>query len=88
MQSLQLEILKSFLQIKTDKIDTQLIILLKSAKAQIEIEGIKLEETVSDNTLVADYAAYLYRAKNEDKGMPRHLRYALNNRLFSQKGKV
>lgn len=43
--------------------------------------------TIEDGMLVQMYAAYLYRKrKEENTAMPRSLRYALNNRLFSQKG--
>ena len=48
--------------------------------------GILLED-IQDVNLIVMYAAYLYR-KRADEGapqMPRMLRYALNNRLFSQK---
>jgi hypothetical protein len=31
------------------------------------------------------YAAYLWRQRVTGEGMPRMLRYALNNRLFSRK---
>lgn len=45
--------------------------------------------TVEDGMLIQMYAAYLYRKRRgEDKAMPRSLRYALNNRLFSQKGRA
>lgn len=43
-------------------------------------------DTVEDGQLVVMYAAYLYRKRADDAPvMPRMLRYALNNRLFSQK---
>ena len=39
--------------------------------------------------LVEMYAAYLYRRRREENvQMPRMLRWALNNRLFSQKGEA
>ena len=51
---------------------------------------------IEDANLIVMYAAYLYRNRVKDSevgyktaisatGMPRMLRYALNNRLFSQK---
>lgn len=51
---------------------------------------------IDDANLIVMYAAYLYRNRVKDSetgyktaisatGMPRMLRYALNNRLFSQK---
>ena len=66
-----LEILKINLQISTSK--------------YIATEGIALQNTPGDNNLVVMYAAYLYRKRREDGPMPRSLRWALNNRLFSQK---
>jgi len=42
---------------------------------------------VQDAMLVEMYAAYLYRRRREENvQMPRMLRWALNNRLFGQKG--
>lgn len=51
-------------------------------------EGVILTDSVEDAQLVEMYAAYLVRKRAEDTGMPRMLRWALNNRLFSQKAKV
>ena len=42
---------------------------------------------MDDAVLVEMYAAYLYRRRREENAaMPRMLRYALNNRLLSEKG--
>jgi len=66
--------------------DEYLTMLVKSAKQMISREGIKLTDTVEDMNLVVMYAAYLYRKRAEDTPvMPRMLRWALNNRLFSEK---
>lgn len=60
--------------------------LIDAAKQMISREGIVLTESIEDDNLVVMYAAYLYRKRAEDTPqMPRMLRYALNNRLFSQK---
>ena len=60
--------------------------LITAAKQMITREGITLADTVEDGQLVVMYAAYLYRKRADDAPvMPRMLRYALNNRLFSQK---
>lgn len=60
--------------------------LIDAAKQMISREGIVLTESIEDGNLVVMYAAYLYRKRAEDSPqMPRMLRYALNNRLFSQK---
>lgn len=94
-----LTMLKADLDISVTKKDSYLTNLIKLAKAAIEKEGItfgesvqgdeKKEFTVEDGMLVQMYAAYLYRKRREENAvMPRSLRYALNNRLLSQKGSV
>ncbi len=80
-------ILKMDLQISSTALDTYLLALIQSAKGYISTEGILLEEVQSDAMLIEMYAAYLYRKRREQNAqMPRMLRWALNNRLFSQKG--
>lgn len=84
-----LAILKMDLQISASQYDTYLLNIITLAKAAIAKEGISLEENVEDGMLVEMYAAYLYRKrKSDNNAMPRSLRYALNNRLLSQKGIV
>lgn len=80
-----LEILKINLQISTDKLNSYLSGLISAAREYIKTEGITLQDTPGDHNLVVMYAAYLYRKRREDGPMPRSLRWALNNRLFSQK---
>ena len=66
--------------------EAQLRHLLSAASSLIEREGIVLADTVEDNQLLVMYAAYLYRKRASDNpSMRRMLRYALNNRLMSQK---
>lgn len=66
--------------------DAYLQNLITSARQMITREGITLNDTVEDGNMVVMYAAYLYRKRADDAPvMPRMLRYALNNRLFSQK---
>lgn len=60
---------------------------IRHAKSLIEREGIKLKETIEDGNLVVMYAAYLYRKRQSNDPMPRMLRYAMNNRLLSQKAR-
>lgn len=97
-----LAMLKSNLEIYPENTTQDLFLtqLVNVAKAEIAREGITLEDTISDDNLVVMYAAYLFRKRASDGvgtsysttatmavGMPRMLRYALNNRLFSQKMK-
>ena len=83
-----LSILKMDLKISASQYDEYLMKLIELSKAAIEKEGIILDDSIEDGMLVEMYAAYLYRKrKEESNGMPRMLRYALNNRLFSQKAR-
>lgn len=60
---------------------------LEAAMRFIETEGIVLSVPINaeDGALIVMYAAYMVRKRDTDQGMPRMLRWALNNRLFSQK---
>lgn len=81
------EILKADLQLMTSAFDTYLGQLLDAAEQFINGEGITLTDSAEDEQLRVMYAAYLYRSRAKDNAeMPRMLRWALNNRLFSQKG--
>lgn len=64
-------------------------LIIPAAEAEIAREGITLdfENSIGDANLLVMYAGYLYRRRADysDAGMPRMLRYALNNRLFAQK---
>lgn len=80
-----LNALKTDLGITTTAYDDRLGQYLQAARAAIEKEGINLTESVSDGNLVVMYAAHLWRKRDTQEGMPRMLRWMLNNRLFSQK---
>mgnify|MGYP001860872570 FL=1 len=84
-----LKILKIDLKVSSTALDTYLNGLIGAAKEYISTEGITLTESVGDAQLVEMYAAYLYRRRREENAqMPRMLRWALNNRLFSEKAQV
>lgn len=84
-----LEMLKVDLGISTTAYDQRLAQYLKSAQEAITIEGVTLDaESISDGNLVVIYAAWLWRKRDSGEGMPRSLRWMLNNRLFSQKVEV
>ena len=84
-----LKILKIDLQISVSALDEYLLFLITSAKKLILKEGITLTTSQDDALLVEMSAAYLYRKRKEQQNeMPRMLRWALNNRLFSEKGAV
>ena len=86
MDDMLLIMLKTDLGISTDAYDDRLKLYLKAAKREIKREGIALQQDdYGDNSLVIMYAAWLWRRRDSMEGMPRMLRYALNNRVFSQK---
>lgn len=81
-----LKLLKLNLGMITTVYDDYLAHLLLTSRELISREGISLRDTPEDNELIVMYAAYLYRKRAEDNPpMPRMLRWALNNRLFSEK---
>lgn len=77
--------LKIDLGITATVYDTRLTAYLEAAQAQMTREGITLQSSVDDDTLTIMYAAWMWRRRDSGEGMPRMLRYALNNRLFAQK---
>lgn len=81
-----LTMLKNDLQISSTALDTMLSALITQAQAAIAREGITLTNSVEDSMLVVQYAAYVYRQRRDNTGMPRFLRWMLNNRLISEKG--
>lgn len=85
----KLAILKKDLQLLTGVHDEYLKVLLEQGAAAIRREGITLGEDIESDVAVIQYAAYLFRKRaSPDAGMPRYLRWQLNNMLFSQKGRV
>lgn len=80
--------LKTDLGISTDAYDDRLNLYIQSAQREIRREGIHLNlDDFGDVSLVIMYAAWLWRRRDSMEGMPRMLRYAMNNRVFSEKMK-
>lgn len=82
-----LTMLKTDLGIRTaTAYDVRLLQLLASAKAAIIKEGATTisEYAPDDAQLIVMYAAWLWRRRDSMEGMPRMLRLALNNRVFSE----
>lgn len=67
--------------------DIRLTQYVESAKAAIEREGASLSDAVEDIQLVAMYAGWLWRKRDTGEGMPRNLRWMLNNKIFSEKAR-
>ena len=78
---------KTDLGITTDVYDARLKSCICTARQRIEEEGVTLTESEGDFNLIVMYAAYLWRCRSSGEDMPRMLRYALNNRLFSQRAR-
>lgn len=60
---------------------------IDSAITFMEREGVSFSSpySIEDGSLIVMYASYLFNKRKTDEGMPRMLRWALNNRLFAQK---
>lgn len=82
-----LPLLKLNLQLTTSAFDGLLTHQLDAAQSLIRREGINLDlDDAEDGLLLVMYASYLYGKRNSNEPMPRMLRYALNNRVMSEKG--
>ena len=80
-----LAMLKIDCGITTTAFDERLAQYVDTAKAEITREGATLADTASDSQLIVMYAAWLWRKRDTGEGMPRMLRYAINQRVFSEK---
>lgn len=80
-----LQMLKIDLGITGTAYDDRLLQILTAAAQMITREGVTLSDTVEDQQLQVAYAAWLWRRRDSGQGMPRMLRWLLNNRLFSEK---
>lgn len=81
-----MEMLKVDLGISTDAYNNRLGQYIDYAVEEIAREGIVLDVSKpNDLNLIAMYSAWLWRKRDSGDGMPRMLRYALNNKLIAQK---
>lgn len=83
----RLVMLKLDLGISTKAYDDRLTQYLQSAMMAIEEESgaFPPEPSLLDDELIVMYAAWKWRKRSTGEGMPRMLRYALNNRMLKQK---
>lgn len=83
----RLNALKTDLGITATEYDARLLQYLHGATTEIEREGatLDLDGSIDDNNLVIDFAAWTWRKRDTGEGMPRMIRYALNNRVFAEK---
>jgi aspartate/tyrosine/aromatic aminotransferase len=72
--------------LRTTAYDSRLKEIIKSSFQMIQKEGATLDVSVlEDAQLVVMYSAWLWRKRDSGEGMPRMLRWALNNRILSEK---
>lgn len=80
-------LMKTDLGITTTLYDERLLQYLAAAKQEIEREGCVLSaDSASDTNLQIMYAAWMWRRRDTGEGMPRMIRWLLNNRLFDTSG--
>lgn len=72
--------------LRTTAYDERLTEIIKASYQMIEREGATLNvSTLDDAQLVVMYSAWMWRKRDTGEGMPRMLRYALNNRVLGEK---
>lgn len=79
-----LQALKIDLGISSNAFNDRLTAYLQSAQQAITREGVTLTDSADDNMLTVQYAAWTWRHRDTGAGMPRMLRWALNNRICSE----
>lgn len=83
----RLAMLKIDLGITSTGYDDRLAQILRSSEKAIQKEGVStLDNTdLEDCQLIVMYAAWIWRNRDTGAGMPRMLRWSLNNRIFAEK---
>lgn len=86
----RLTMLKTDLGISSTGYDDRLKQILRSSETAIKKEGVStLDNTdLDDCQLIVMYAAWIWRNRDTGAGMPRMLRWSLNNRIFSEKARA
>lgn len=83
----KLQMLKIDLGITTTAYDERLTQYLQAAKNEIEREGVIFSfDSQDDDNLQIMYAAWMWRKRDTGEGMPRMIRWQINNRLFDMGG--
>ena len=85
-----LAMLKIDLGIASNGYDTRLTQILETSEKAIIAEGAStLDKTkLEDAQLIVMYAAWMWRNRDTGVGMPRMLRWALNNRILGEKARA
>lgn len=86
----RLTMLKTDLGISSTGYDDRLKQILRSSETAIKKEGVStLDNTdLDDCQLIVMYAAWIWRQRDTGAGMPRMLRWSLNNRIFAEKART
>lgn len=86
-EEIMLGMLKVDLGISSTAYDSRLGQYITSAKAEIVREGVSFPTTlgVDDMQLIVMYATWMWKKRETGEGMPRMIRYLLNQKVFSQK---
>ncbi|MCL9634654.1 hypothetical protein L2095_07910 [Bacillus zanthoxyli] len=86
-KSTLLELLKLDLGFKHTARDTYLNKLIPSAEKELIRKGLVLDMTQDDDQmLVVDYAAWLYRNRQEYQPLPRNIQIRIHNRAIQKAG--
>lgn len=69
--------------------DERLLLYIDDAVEEIERQGATLEaETAENDFIIQAYVCWKWRTRDTMSGMPRALRFSLNNLIFSQKART
>lgn len=80
----RLEALKVDLGIVATAYNERLTQYLATASQEMEREGVTDDGTAAYNNCVIQYTAWMWRKRDTGEGMPRMLRYWLNNMKLDQ----
>ncbi|MDA1690238.1 MULTISPECIES: hypothetical protein [Bacillus] len=82
-----LDLLKLDLGITHDLRDAYFNNLIVSSQHELKRMGIVLDfESIDDQMLIVDYAAWSYRKRQEDIPLSRNLQFRINNRVIQKAG--
>lgn len=84
MEEQILSLIKLDLGINHTVRDAYFTTLIKSSISELMSKGIKFDKinmTVEDQVLIADYTVWKYRKRNEDIGISQNLQWRIRNRV-------
>jgi hypothetical protein len=81
-----LNLLKIDLGITHSLRDSYFIKLIQGTMKEIERRGITIDlNAIDDQMLIADYAAYMYRNRSEDKPLAMNIQHRIRNRIIEER---